>query len=78
MYQQDIEKLIGNEPSSVSVCSMLATTQEFQMNIQITRFLPTRFFTLLTAVTVGTLFMMTTVGSSAFAQSGNANPQVQA
>ena len=48
------------------------------MNIQITRFLPTRFFTLLTAVTVGTLFMMTTVGSSAFAQSGNANPQVQA
>jgi len=47
------------------------------MNIQTACFLPTKFFTLLTAVTVCTLFMLTTVGSSAFAQSGNANPQVQ-
>ena len=47
------------------------------MNIQTVRFLPTRFFTLLTAVAVGTLFMMTTVGTPVFAQSGNATPQVQ-
>ena len=47
------------------------------MNIQTARFLPNNFSTLLTAVTVCTLFMLTTVGSSVFAQSGNANPQVQ-
>ena len=47
------------------------------MNIQASSFFPTEFSTLLTAVIIGTLFMLTTVGNPAFAQSGNANPQVQ-
>ena len=47
------------------------------MNTQASSFFSTKFSTLLTAVIIGTLFMLTTVGNPAFAQSGNANPQVQ-
>jgi len=47
------------------------------MNIQPALSLPTRFLTLLLVVAVGTLFLVTTTGNPAFAQSGNANPQAQ-